>query len=176
MTITFSAPATSRAEGVRIVFGPMKIFSPRVTARRTSPSVTNGETFAGGRGGFAAAPAGVGADAVPDAAWLRARDSEMSNHVLHGVSDCRAVGNIGGARRLRGFVCRFHCASLSACGFCRYRCRCWRVHPFCCGNGTMFNRARFPRHSPKIHQMLWTNIIRSYVSAERAAAERHRRK
>src|SRR5882672_6424533 len=38
----------SRADGVRIVFGPMKIFSLRVMARRTSFSLTNGEISTAG--------------------------------------------------------------------------------------------------------------------------------
>ena len=42
-TNTSCSSPRSRAEGVRIVFGPMKIFSLRVIARRTSFSLTNGE-------------------------------------------------------------------------------------------------------------------------------------
>src|SRR5882762_3779211 len=52
----------SRAEGVRIVFGPMKIFSLRVIARRTSFSLTKGEISTAGFGGVS--DFGGGADGV----------------------------------------------------------------------------------------------------------------
>ena len=42
-TNTSCSSPRSRAEGVSIVFGPIKIFSLRVIARRTSFSLTNGE-------------------------------------------------------------------------------------------------------------------------------------
>lgn len=68
-TSTSSEPATSRADGVRIVFGPMSIFSPRVTARRTSPSLTNGDTEGAGAAGLTAGDLLSGAfPADPDAA------------------------------------------------------------------------------------------------------------
>src|ERR1700680_1831506 len=65
-TNTSCSRPRSRAEGVRIVFGPMKIFSLRVIARRTSFSLTKGEIstagFAGGSG-FDRETVGTGASA-----------------------------------------------------------------------------------------------------------------
>ena len=53
------ARARSRAEGVTMVFGPMKIFSWRVMAERTSFSLTKAETWISGLGGAGVAAGGA---------------------------------------------------------------------------------------------------------------------
>ena len=69
-TNTSCSRPRSRAEGVRIVLGPTKIFSLRVIARRTSFSLTNGEIVTAGAGGGAGFGVGTGGAATGEV-WKR---------------------------------------------------------------------------------------------------------
>ena len=74
-------PPSSRAEGVTMVFGPMKIFSRRDIAERTSLSLTNSETLTGGAAAASAADdreADPGLDAAATGASAEGRGETVA--------------------------------------------------------------------------------------------------
>src|SRR3979490_2518055 len=68
----------SRAGGGRIVLGPMKIFSLRVMARRTSFSLTKGEISTTGFGGTSGVTGGAGRTGACTLAVLEAGEEESA--------------------------------------------------------------------------------------------------
>src|SRR5713226_4227434 len=81
-TNTSCSRPRSRADGVTIVFGPMKIFSLRVIAARTSFSLTNAEICTGGSAGAAAGLLAASCAALKVAATTACVAAEMEDGEL----------------------------------------------------------------------------------------------